>query len=85
MASVQPGNTGYSYALDAPGGVDVNTVPGIRNTGNLEVAYPDGVAWDNVKGWKETSFEAPPIGQPSYNGDFLESEFIPNPDYVPPK
>jgi RHS repeat-associated protein len=68
-------NKGYSYVIDHPGGVDVNTVPGITNTPNLEVAYDQGVPWSSVKGWTEVE---------SAQGAVARTKFIPNPDYVPP-
>ena len=55
-------------------GVDVNTVPGITNTPNLEVAYDNGIPWSSVKGWTKTE---------ATRGQIMRSEFIPNPDYVP--
>ncbi len=42
---------GYRYVIDHPGGVDVNSVPGIMNTSNLEVAYSRGIPWSATRGW----------------------------------
>ncbi len=67
---------GYNYVIDHPGGVEVNTVPGITNTPNLEVAYAEGVPFSSVKGWTRTEM---------YQGEIKRTSFIANPDYAAPR
>lgn len=66
------GSLGYTYYIDAPGGVNVNTF-GVENSKNLEVAYSGGIPWKNVVGWKEHV----------WTGD-ITSTYYPNPDFAGP-
>jgi hypothetical protein len=44
-------NAQYIYQINAPGGINLNTVPGILNTSNLEVAFSSGIPWSSVTGY----------------------------------
>lgn len=67
-------NRTYVYDIVHPGGVNVNTVPGITNVSNLEVAFSGGIPWSSVRGWTEWV----------YGGGIPVKTWVPNPAFVPP-
>ncbi|PBC69603.1 hypothetical protein BX265_6934 [Streptomyces sp. TLI_235] len=61
----------YRYMIKAPGGIDVNrTLPGHRHKGEMEIAFPGGIAPRYIKG----AYDLDPDGMPI--------SWIPNPGYV---